>query len=117
MASTRNKNTPGNYCLESKQYSNSEERNLYKYGAGGYAYDTKLPGLGFGPANLPYDVMSHNAIDTESFLYGINATNLVEPVREFTPRFKHLDTINLVKKRDVIMPVPLAVSKNNRPFH
>lgn len=117
MASTRNKNTPGNYCLEMKQYDNNEQRNLYKYGAYGYAYDTKLPGLGFGPVNLPYDCLSHNAIDTESFLYGINSTNLVNPVREFTPEFKHVPVLNLVKKRDIIMPIPLAVSKNNRPFH
>ena len=66
---------------------------------------------------MPSTQLSKNSTEIESFLYGINATNLVEPVREFTPRFKHLDTINLVKKRDVIMPVPLKVSKNERPFH
>ena len=60
--------------------------------------------------------MSHNAIDTESFLYGINSSNLVDPVKEFTPEPKFLKTKNLVKRRDIIMPTPLAVSKNERPF-
>jgi hypothetical protein len=116
MASTRNKNTPGNYCMEMKQYNNSEEWNLYKYSSHGYAYDTKLPGNGFGNIRLPYDSMSYNAIDTESFLYGINSTNLVNPVKEFTPEPKFLETKNLVKRRDIVMPVPLAVSKHERPF-
>ena len=29
MASTRNKNTPGNYCLEQREYKNSEQYTLY----------------------------------------------------------------------------------------
>lgn len=116
MASTRNKNTPGNYCMEMKQYENSKEWNLYKYSSHGYAYNSKLPGNGFGNIRLPYDVMSHNAIETESFLYGIGLTNLVNPINEFTPEPKCLETINLVKKRDIIMPIPHAVSKSQRPF-
>lgn len=117
MASTRNKNTPNNYFLEMQQYGASESRNLYKYGANGHAYDPKLPGLGFGPAGMPQDCLSYNAIDTESFLYGINSTNLINPVREFTPEFKQVPVLNLIDKRNVIMPTPFIVSKNNRPTY
>jgi hypothetical protein len=116
MTSTRNRNTRENYSMETKQYDNSEQYNLYKYSSHGYAYNTKLPGLGFGIANLPQSTLSHNAIDTESFLYGINSTNLVNPIHEFTPQPKSLGTINLVEKRDIIMPIPLACSKKERPF-
>jgi hypothetical protein len=116
MASTRNKNTPNNYCMEMKQYDVFKEWNLYKHSSHGYAYETNLPGNGFGNVRLPYDCMSHNAIDTESFLYGINSTNLVKPVHEFTPEPKYINTLNLVKKPDIVMPVPLTVSKNQRPF-
>ena len=116
MASTRNKNTSGNYFMESKRYTTSEEWNLYKHSSRGYAYKTRLPGNGFGNVRLPYDILSHNAIDTESFLYGINSTNLVNPVHEFTPEPKIIQTENLVKRRDIVMPIPLAVSKNERPY-
>ena len=47
MASTRNKNTPGNYCLDQRQNVGIESWQLYKNGANGYAYDTRLPGNGF----------------------------------------------------------------------
>ena len=46
MASTRNKNTPGNYCLDQRQNVGQESWQLYKNGANGYAYDTRLPGNG-----------------------------------------------------------------------
>ena len=116
MASTRNKNTPQNYRMEMKQFENAKEWNLYEHSSHGTAYKTNLPGLGFGLVQFPQTAMSYNAIDTESFLYGINSTNLVNPVLEFTPETKTLETLNLVKKRDVIMPIPLAVSKKERPF-
>ena len=35
MASTRNKNTPGNYCLDQKQNVGIETWQLYKNGANG----------------------------------------------------------------------------------
>lgn len=116
MASTRNKNTPQNYRTEMNQYNNFKEWNLYKHSSHGYAYETAMPGNGFGNIRLPYDCMSHNPIETESFLFGINLTNLETPMHEFTPQPKILETKHLVKKRDIIMPIPLAVSKNERPY-
>ena len=45
MAATRNKNTPGNYCLDQKQYTDSSAWSLYANGANGEAYDTRLAEL------------------------------------------------------------------------
>ncbi len=42
MASTRNKNTPGNFCLDHRQNVQIEAWQLYKNGGNGYAYDTRL---------------------------------------------------------------------------
>ena len=36
MASTRNKNTSGNYCLDQRQNTGIETWQLYKNGANGY---------------------------------------------------------------------------------
>ena len=116
MAATRNKNTPGNYCLDQKQYTDSSKWLLYANGANGTAYDTRLAGNGLMPAQIPWNKLSYNAPDIESFLFGINSTNLVNPAPCLTPELKCLKTANIFKMPDVIMPVPLVVSKSQRPF-
>ena len=68
MASTRNKNTPGNYCLEQRQNTGAEKWLLYENGANGYAYETNLAGYGFIQGQMPWTKLSHNPADIESFL-------------------------------------------------
>ena len=116
MASTRNKNTPGNYCLDQKQYTDSSAWLLNVNGANGLAYDTRLAGNGLNPGQLPWTTLSYNSADIESFLFGINSTNLVNPAPCLTPEIKYLKTANVFKTPDVIMPVPLTVPKGQRPF-
>ena len=116
MASTRNKNTPGNYCLDQRQYAESRQYTTYKYSAAGEAYSTKLPGNGLNPGQVPWNTMSYNAPDIESFLFGINSTNLVNPQPCFTPELKRLETANVFKTETVYIPEPLVVEKYQRPF-
>jgi len=116
MASTRNKNTPGNYYLDQKQNVCIESWQLYKNGANGYAYNTKLPGNGLNPGQLPWYTLSHNPEDIESFLWGINSTNLVNPAPPLTPELKCLKIANIFKSKSVIMPIPQAIPKYQRPF-
>lgn len=116
MASTRNKNTSGNYYLEQKQYNGIETWQLYANGANGTAYDTRLPGNGLNPGQLSYHSLSHNSPDIESFLFGINSTNLVNPSGPLTPQLKTLGTVNVFETRPVIMPIPQAIPKHQRPF-
>ena len=116
MASTRNKNTPGNYCLDQRQNVGIEKWQLYTNGANGKAYDTRLPGNGLNPGQLNYNSLSHNPADIESFLFGINSTNLVQRAPNLTPELKCLQTANVFKSAPVIMPVPQAIPKNQRPF-
>ena len=94
MASTRNKNTPGNYCLDQKQYTDSSAWSLYANGANGEAYDTRLAGNGLNPGQLPWTTLSYNSADIESFLFGINSTNLVNPAPCLTPELKNLKMAN-----------------------
>ena len=116
MASTRNKNTPGNYCLEQREYKHSEKYTLYANSQYGAAYDTRMPGTGLLPAQIPGNEMSKNAPDIESFLFGINSTNLVEAAAPFTPELKDLCWANVYKKGPVYIPDPLVLDKNQRPF-
>jgi hypothetical protein len=116
MASTRNRNTPGNYNLEQLQYANSRNYALYPNSQYGAAYNTKLPGNGLLGGQIPWDKLSYNAADTESFLLGINSTNLVNPAPSFVPEIVQLQTANIFEKSTVFIPEPLVVEKNQRPF-
>jgi hypothetical protein len=116
MASTRNRNTPGNYCLEQKQYQHSEVYVLYPNSQYGAAYNTRLPGDGLMPAQIPWNKLSYNAADTESFLFGINSTNLVNPAPVFVPEITQLQAANIYEKQPVFMPEPLILERKQRPF-
>ena len=116
MAATRNKNTPGNYCLDRKQSTDTVNWRLYENGANGLAYDTRLSGVGLCPGQLPWSTLSYNPADIESFLFGINSTNLVNPAPCLTPELKYLKMANIFKMPDTIMPTPLVVPKGQRPF-
>jgi hypothetical protein len=116
MASTRNKNNPGNFCVFLKSNYQYEDWMLYKHGAAGTAYDTKLPGTGLNPAQIPSNQLSQNAADIESFLFGINATNLVNPAPPLTPQLKCLGTAHIFKRPDILMPEPLVIPKHQRPL-
>jgi hypothetical protein len=116
MASTRNINNIGNYNLEQRQYKHSERYTLYPNSQYGAAYDTKLPGNGVNPGQVPWNQLSNNAADIESFLFGINSTNLVQPQGPLYPELKTLETANFFEKSRTIIPEPLAVEKNQRPF-
>ena len=94
MTSTRNSNTTGNYKLEQHRYKQFENYNLYPNSQYGTAYNTKMPGDGINPAQLPWNQLSNNAPDIESFLFGINSTNLVNPNTPFDPKLNKLDSIN-----------------------
>ncbi|MEI7670416.1 MAG: hypothetical protein WCJ33_10075 [Pseudomonadota bacterium] len=115
MASTRNKNTPGNYHLEQKQYQGSNQYNLYTHSQHGEAWNTNLCGNGLMPGQLPRDKLSTNSVQIESFLFGINSTNLVNPQGPITANLVQLQPIDIYTKSRVIMPDPLVVEKN-RPY-
>ena len=117
MASTRNKNTSGNYCLEQNQYLQNREYTLYKNSQYGEAYNTRLAGNGLNPGQMPWTTMSHNAPDIETFLFGINSTNLVNkspPV--LIPKLKQLHSWDLYDKSSIFIPEPLVIEKHQRPL-
>jgi hypothetical protein len=116
MASTRNINTPGNYKLQQTEFAQSENYTTYQNSQYGAAYDTKQPGLGVNPAQIPWNKLSNNAVNIESFLFGINSTNLVNPAPPLYPEIKNLETANFIKKTAVLMPEPLVQEKYQRPF-
>lgn len=115
MASTRNINTKGNYRLEierDQQYLNYE---TYANSQNGEAYKTTLPALGYNPSHMPRQVFSHNSIDIESALFGINSTNMVTPQAPVVPQMKTIKTVEVFKTPKLIMPKEFNPEKNQRP--
>ncbi len=114
MASTRNKNTRGNYALELNQCINSQDYLLNKkYGE---AAQTNQPGNGIGCAQLPRDHLSGNPIEIESFLRGIGSTDLTKPVQELTPDLKCMQQLDLFRAPQVILPTPFQAQTDQRPL-
>jgi hypothetical protein len=116
MASTRNRNTPGNYCLEQREHQQFSQYTMYPNSQCGTAYNTRLPGNGLMPGQISWNKLSYNAADTESFLFGINSTNLVNPAPQFVPEITQLDSVNMYERGITYMPEPLVIEKKQRPF-
>ena len=100
MASTRNNNTTGNYCLQQRSIRMQREHLEYVHGATGTAYDPALPCLGFNPTHMPASTFSKNPVEIESSLFGIKTVK--ERAWFATPQ--------------LIMPKDLVVSTQQRPF-
>lgn len=114
MASTRNKNTPGNYELEIKgkneqaRYKVAEIYSVPKETA--FFGDGLLAGR-VGPAQL-----SSNYCDIESELRGIGATNLVTPTPEVQPDIYELKSLNIIDRIPLILPKSYEHNNKERPF-
>jgi len=118
MASTRNKNTRGNYCLEQREYSRAIDWELYPNASSGVAYNTGIPGNGLLPGQINCNQLSYNSTNIESFLFGINVTDLTKDNFQcITPEIKQLDMVNIFSSEPTYLPEKLIVSKNNRPFN
>ncbi len=118
MASTRNKNTPLNYAQEQRRAASTHQYLMYEHSSHGTACDPRLPGNGLLPAQMPWTTLSHNAADTESFLFGIGSTNLVEPKpAPFVPEIAPLDSAHMFDSPVVWVPEPLRLAPNQRPMY
>lgn len=116
MASTRNKNTREDYCLQQLSYKMSREHIEYEHGSAGIAYNNSLPCLGFNPSQLPWNALSYNPCDIESSLFGINANNLVNPQPKVEPNLKSLPMQSYFERNQLIMPEKFIVSMTQRPM-
>jgi hypothetical protein len=113
MASTRNKNTPGDYQLESDKYiANCSYNTASEYGR---VQTTYLPGDGLIGAKIPGSELSKNPWDIESELFGIGSTNLVEPKKTVVHTLNKLACISNVNRIPLFVPAPINISTTERP--
>jgi hypothetical protein len=116
MASTRNINARGDYALEQQGYATSRNYNNYLYAAQGCAYRPSIPTIGLMPNRMPRHTLSHNPIEIENMLFGINSTNLVTPQKPIKPELKRIPTSVFFDRLPVFMPKPLVIENAQRPY-
>jgi len=116
MASTRNNNTPGNYKLEQRAYSSAREQIQYVHGSSGKAYNNSFAELGMNPSYMSRTILSDNSVDIETSLFGINSTNLVNPMSPIIPELTTLPSTSFFNLPKLFMPEDLIVSKTQRPY-
>ena len=115
MASTRSRNTPGNYELEQKintqknDYMSFEKSSFY-----GTVTATYFPGQGLIGMKTAGLNLASNSADIESQLFGIGSTNLVNPSSPIAPDVYKLQSLNVAYKAPVILPSDFVPTPNQR---
>jgi len=116
MASTRNKNTCGDYRLEQDVNHFHRDYLLYNNSSTGEPFNPAFAGDGVNFGKMPRNVLSQNPIDIESTLFGIGSTNLVNPKKPTLAKINKIQEKPFMTKMALTLPDPLVVEKNQRPF-
>lgn len=120
MASTRNRNTPGNYSLEQRSIQKWSTEQLYEHSAQGRPYDTYLPGNGLNPGNFRGNTFINNPTDVETMLFGIRSADLTKPEIDTTKvdvQYKSLPSMDLFQKPTLYAARPIGQTPNQRPTY
>ena len=117
MASTRNKNTPGNYAMEKLAYQRQFDETVYMHSSNGKAPLTNHPGNGLLSGRIAAENLSRNFCDIESKLFGIGSSNLEQGAPNIVPDIYNLKSLNVMQKQPMIKPEPLTILPNQRPMY
>ena len=90
------------------------QSNYIQYESYGRPAETEFAGNGLLCGRVGSMALSNNSCDIESFLYGIGSTNLVTPYEKPALDITHLNSLNIYKKQEVLIPKPLVVEPNQR---
>ena len=116
MSGTRNLNTKNDYLCEKKskqKYSNYTLDNVYAEQPG----TNRMFSIG-GNVRMYSGNLSHNSVDIESKLRGINSVNLEGPSFDPILRSKQIQSVDLFDnnlKKEVYLPSPIIHYSNERP--
>lgn len=118
MASTRSKNTPGDYESEQRAYTQNFAYMSYETSPYyGVAPTTHLPGDGLIGMRAAHRVLANNYCDIESQLFGIGSTNLVSAASPVQPDIHALRPLDIFDKQPLLMPSPFLPQANQRPLY
>lgn len=112
MASTRNKNQQGDYRVEQLAYNQQFAYKTNKEYS--IVNPTYLAGDGLIQGRVPDSLLARNPQDIESFLFGIDSTNLVKPQGPVSAQLKCISSASIMHKVPLIMPHDLYMQPNQR---
>ena len=117
MASTRNNNTKGDYCLQQRNSVLNRNYILFEHSQYGMPYQAAFTDAGFAPPSRMWrNQLANNPVEIESALFGINSTNLVNNPKTVVPQLNKLPFISFYDRPQLIMPNSLVVEKDQRVF-
>jgi hypothetical protein len=116
MASTRNRNSKGDYRAENNINNNKVDYYTNKSYSYGQPVTSYFPGDGILQGRVASENLSFNNVDIETQLFGIGSTNLVTPKAFENPQIRILKSLSIIDKGSVIIPEPLVVHKDQRPY-
>lgn len=112
MASTRNKNQQGDYRVEQMAYKQQFAYLTNKEYS--IVNPTYLAGDGLIQGRVPDSLLARNPQDIESFLFGIDSTNLVKPHGPVSAQLKCISSASIINKIPLIMPHDLVIQPDQR---
>ena len=116
MASTRNKNSPGNYNLETNANRQQFQYETFINGSQGQGSTRHFAGDGLLQGRLRGRDLADNDTDIESYLFGIGSTNLVHALPPVVPRPISMSSLSTIRRLPVVVPNPLEIDKGQRPM-
>jgi len=116
MASTRNRNSEGDYIAEQRINQQIDTYATFINSAPGEAFTNHLAGDGLLMGKNARSTLCNNYTDMESQLFGIGSTNLVNPKSHISPDFRYIQSLNVIDRLPVLIPEPLIIQKNQRPY-
>lgn len=117
MTDTSLKNSQNAYNQYQSTCQKVYNYNLYKYKS--ISTSTLIPNAGINMQMIKngYNnkILSNNACDIESKLFGIRSTNLVEKNKKIDPSINYLKSIKFFNTLETSLPNPLIINNNQRP--
>ena len=110
MASTRSRNSPGDYKLHKTASLQPGSMTTYINSPYGIAQQTYFPGTGLVGSRIPRSELSTNSCDIETQLFGIGSCDLENPRAKVVPQIKPLNSLNICDRVMMIMPEPMSVN-------
>ena len=114
MASTRNINSTNDYKMEQRMNDRESAHILNPQRL--FANHNAYPCFGTNVGHMPLKNLSHNGVDVESSLFGINSTNLVNPQQPVVAQPKHISSVQFFERIKPVLPESLVIENNQRPF-
>lgn len=112
------KNSPGQYCLKQNEMKKQNEYLLNNKGQ--TPVESKMPDLGINVGNMRggfyTNVLSENASDIESTLFGIKQRDLTKQPENKSFILKKIGIQGFFKTPRVFVPEPLVIQRNQRPI-